>query len=96
MGRVCVCMYKCQRFLQQEKMRENVPAIGTSRLLTFFFSVTKCNLFISVACMSMGQGGCSCHRTDARLSVGGKCRTAGKGHNRGQEALAGKRCGRFF
>lgn len=50
---VCVCSYKCQRFLQQEKMRENVPATGTSWLLTFFFSVTQCNLFFSVAHVSL-------------------------------------------
>lgn len=55
MGRVCVCArtYKCQRFLQLEKMRENVPATSTSWLLTFFFSVTQCNLFISVAHVSL-------------------------------------------
>jgi len=30
-------------------MRENVPTTGTSLSLTFFFSVTYCNLYISVA-----------------------------------------------
>lgn len=59
-------------------MGENVPATGTSWLLTFFFSVTQCNLFISVSHVSlsgnsvkgkkgnkehsMGPGKYSCHR----------------------------------
>lgn len=36
-------------------MRENIPATGTSWLLTFFFSVTQCNLYISVACMRLTE-----------------------------------------
>lgn len=34
-------------------MRENIPATGTSWLLTFLFLVTQCNLFISVSHVSL-------------------------------------------
>lgn len=50
---MCACAHiNAKDFLQQEKMRENVPATGTSSL-RMFFSVTQCHLFISVARMSL-------------------------------------------
>lgn len=52
-GCVCVRIKMPKIFATGEDERKNVPATGRSWLFTFFFSVMQCNLFISVAHVSL-------------------------------------------